>query len=141
MNTDEKFTFKYSMLAKLSSEMHDLQDELRERDRIEEESGKAKAFLDEELAMCKADMQRVTEELQHEVGERKRIEEECGKVKASLDEELASCKADMQRITEELRHEVQTWKSTAEKLQQSINQINSITNSVQTTAGCDGDKA
>lgn len=101
MNTDEKFTFKYSMLAKLSSEMADLQDELRDRNRIEEESGK---------------------------------------VKASLDEELTRCKADMQRITEELQHEVQTWKRTAEKLQQSINQINSITSSVQPTAGCDGDK-
>ena len=137
---DEKFNLKYSIMAKLFSEMDYLQHDLSERDKIEEESGKVKASLEEELARCKADMQRITEELQHEVGERKRIEEESGKVKASLEEELARCRADMQRITEELQHEVQTWKRTVEKLQQSMNQINFITNSVQTTAGCDSDK-
>jgi len=98
---EEKFNLKYSIMAKLFSEMDYLQHDLSERDKIEEESGK---------------------------------------VKASLEEELARCKAEMQRITEELQHEVQTWKRTVEKLQQSMNQINFITNSVQTTAGCDSDK-
>ena len=42
---DEKFNLKYSIMAKLFSEMDYLQHDLSERDKIEEESGKVKASL------------------------------------------------------------------------------------------------
>jgi predicted nucleic acid-binding Zn-ribbon protein len=149
---DEKFNAeKFPIVEKLFSELtcmqHDLieggklkaeyERELSYRKQIEEEAHKVKTSLEEELVKSRSELQRITDELLHESGERKRIEEESNKIKSSLEEELARSRAEIQKLTEEL----QSCITTMDKLQQSINQINSITKSVQTVAGIDGDNA
>jgi chromosome segregation ATPase len=120
-------------LARREAEKQDilaqLQHEVGERNRIEREYHSVKTSLDE----AEAELNRIAEELQHEVGERKRIEKEVLNSKTSLEELIAKSEAESERITTELQSEVQTWKRTVEKLHQSIQQINLITNSVQTT--------
>lgn len=109
---DEKFnTEKFPIIEKLFSELTGMQHDLIGGDKLKVEYEK-------------------------ELSYRKQIEEEANKVKASLEEELVRSRAEVQRITEELQSCVMTMG----KLHQSIDQINSITKSVQTAAGIDVDK-
>ena len=138
---DEKFnTEKFPIVEKLFSELTGMQHDLIEGGKLKVEYERELSYrkqIEEELAKSRSEIQRITEELQHEAGERKRIEEESIKVKYSLEQELAGSRTEMHRITEEL----QSCLMTMEKLKQSINQINSITKSVQTVVDTDRDNA
>ncbi|HEX2956819.1 MAG TPA: hypothetical protein VHO70_08300, partial [Chitinispirillaceae bacterium] len=83
------------------------QHEVGERLRIEEESRKIQASLEERLAEREAEISRLSAERQHEVEERLRIEEESRKIQASFEERLAVREAEINRLSKERQHEVE----------------------------------
>ena len=101
----------------------ELENELVQRKRIEDESRVVKASLEEQLANSNAEKERVKEELEREIQERKRIEEEFRTVKASLEEQLAKRESEMELITNNLKNERQTMREALDSLQQKFNTL------------------
>ncbi len=128
---------KFQILKSLFSEIAEMQDQLKEkyktkvelenelvqRKRIEEEFSAAKTSLEEQLANSNAEKELIKEELEREVQERKRIEEEFRTVKASLEEQLAKRDSEMELITNNLKNERQTMREALDSLQQKFNTL------------------
>ena len=123
MKEEESGQEKFYFIEKLVSELHEMQDLLRDREnikveyekemsqriRIEEEFHKIRSSLEEQLAERGAEINRITAELQREVGERQRIEEESRKIRSSLEEQLAERGAEINRITADRQRILQEW--------------------------------
>ncbi|MGD0276960.1 MAG: hypothetical protein ABSB79_13065 [Syntrophales bacterium] len=124
MKDEEYSQEKFYFIKKLVSELHEMQDQLSDREkikaefekemsqriRIEEESHKIRSSLEEQLTEREAERDRITEELRREVEERQRIEEESHKIRSSLEEQLTEREAERDRITAERQREVQEWR-------------------------------
>lgn len=138
MNDEKYDEKKYSLIDELSSELNKMHSELYElrkikadyemelsrRKSMEESFNVVKASLEDKLAWSQAELKRVTEQ--------------SGLLKASLEEELLQSQTELNRIKEEHQREIQTWKDMVQKLQQSMSQINILTNSFQKIEDGDG---
>ena len=130
MKDEESGQEKFSFIEKLVSELHEMQDQLRDLEKIkveyekemsqriliEENFHKIRSSLEEQLAERGAEIDRITAERQREVVERQRIEEESHKIRTSLEEQLAERGAEMDRITAERQRLLQEWSQMLDNL-------------------------
>jgi len=143
MKDEECDQEKFSFVEKLISELHEMQDLLRDREkikveyekemsqriRVEEEYHKIRTSLEEQLAERGTEINRIT-------AERQSIEEEFHKTRTSLEEQLAEFGAEINRITEERQRILQEW------TQMMDNMAKFLTESAQRTgASRDSDKS
>lgn len=133
----EKFPTINNLFSEISEMQHqlkenykiklELENELSQRKRIDEESRAVIISLEEQLANSKTARERLSEELEREVKERKRIEEEFRTANISFEEQLSNYNAEKELITNKLRHQRQTFKQALDNLQERFNTLNDLT--------------
>jgi chromosome segregation ATPase len=137
MQDSESNQEKYQTLKRIVSEISEMRHQLNEQDKVkvelekelyqlkrtEEECRSAKASLEEQLANSSAEKKLLSEELEREIKERKRLEEEFRTVKLSLEEQLAKQASEMELMMGNLKNERETLKQALDNLQQQFNAL------------------
>ena len=95
-----------------------LEHEINERKRVEEEFQAVKASLEETLINSDTEKKFLSENLEHEINERKRVEEDLHAVKTSLEEQLAKRESEMDVLMNNLKSEREAFNQTLGNLQQ-----------------------
>jgi chromosome segregation ATPase len=130
MKDEEGGQEKFHFFGKLFSELREMEDQLNElekikaelqhevgeRQRIEEEFHKTKTSLEEQLTERGAELERMTKVLQDRVEENQRTVVEFHKTKTSLEEQLAERGAEIERIRAEHQSKLQEWRGIIDNL-------------------------
>ena len=133
----EKFPTINSLFSEIAEMQHqlkekhkikvELENELSQRKRIEEESRAVKISLEEQLANSNAERGLLLEKLEHGDKERNKIEEDFRTARIALEEQLANYNAEKELITNKLRHQRQTLKQALDNLQERFNTLSDLT--------------
>ena len=105
--------------------------DIGEKKRVEEEREVYCLHLKELISERVAEIESLNDKLHKEAATRQRLDEEFLRVRTSLEVQLSTREADLERVSRELQGEVSKRRGDAEVLQQAINQIETLMDSLR----------